>query len=118
MHRRPFCGRYTAIDGRQLSPGDRADSIASANDVASKGFFRNPTAPSCFARSRKSRILARGNEDDGCRCGCNHVLQTFGDHEYVSSPRETSACSLRRNKQQFRLHGDFGALGGVAVQFI
>src|ERR1700722_3530553 len=49
------CSRYAAlIDGRQLSPGDRADSIASASDVASKGFFRNATAPSFFARSRSA----------------------------------------------------------------
>ena len=51
------CGRYPAlIDGRQLSPGDRADSIASANDVASKGFVRNATAPSFFARSRSAGL--------------------------------------------------------------
>jgi hypothetical protein len=49
------CGRYTAsLNGRQLSPGVRAVSIASANVVAAKGFLRNPAAPSFFARSRSA----------------------------------------------------------------
>src|SRR5882757_10984823 len=48
----PHRDLYPPLACCQLSAGDSADSIASANVVAAKGFIRKAAAPNLIARSR------------------------------------------------------------------